>query len=102
MSTAATAASTANATLAAWLGTQRPRRGLVFALLLSLVLHGAVSLWPGELPTNPDEAPLQATLKEMPPPPLPTPVAAAKPRPKPRRATAPPAAVAAPEPSPSP
>ena len=86
----------------AWVKAQRPRRGLIVALALSLALHGALSLWPAELPTNPDEAPLQATIKEMPPPPLPTPVATAKPRPKPRRATAPPPPVAAPEPSPAP
>ena len=81
---------------------QRPRRGLVVALALSLALHGVLSLWPAELPTNPEDAPLQATIKEMPPPPLPAPVAAAKPRPKPRRVTAPPAPVAAPEPAPAP
>jgi hypothetical protein len=83
----------------AWLKAQRPRRGLVVALALSLALHGVLSLWPAELPTNPDEAPLQATIREMPPPPVPAPVAAAKPRPKPRRATAPPAPVTAPEPA---
>ena len=94
--------STANTgAFVAWLNAQHPRRGLVFALALSLALHGALSLWPAELPPNPDEAPLRATIKEMPPPPVPAPVAAAKPRPKPRRATAPPAPVAAPEPSPS-
>ena len=71
---------------AARLKAQRPRRGLVVALALSLALHGALSLWPAELPAAPDESPLQATIKEMPPPPLPAPVAAAKPRPKPRRA----------------
>ncbi|HET7098507.1 MAG TPA: DUF3108 domain-containing protein [Casimicrobiaceae bacterium] len=102
MSTAAAPSPAANAALVAWLGARRPRRGLVFALVLSLALHGALSLWPAELPTNPDEAPLQATLKEMPPPPVPAPVAAAKPRPKPRRATAPPPPVAAPEQAPAP
>jgi hypothetical protein len=86
----------------AWLKAQRPRRGLVVALALSLALHALLSLWPAELPTHPDEAPLQATIKEMPPPPLPTPLAAAKPRPKPRSATAPPAPVAAPVPAPAP
>jgi hypothetical protein len=96
------------ATARGWLarlGRQRPRRGLVVALALSLALHGVLSLWPAEVPTTPDEVPLQATITQMPPPPLPTPIAA-KPRPKPRRATAPPAPppaatpepVAAPEP----
>jgi hypothetical protein len=94
--TALSASATASGWVA-WLKAQRPRRGLVVALALSLALHGALSLWPAELPTAPDEAPLQATIKEMPPPPVPTPVAAAKPRPKPRRVTAPPAPVA-PEP----
>jgi len=80
------------------LARERPRRGLVIALALSLALHGVLSLWPAEVPTTPDEVPLQATITEMPPPPAPTPVAAAKPRPRPRRATAPPAPAAAPEP----
>src|SRR5262245_58910003 len=100
--TAAPSSTAAASAWAAWLVAQRPRRGLVFALAVSLALHGALSLWPAELPTNSDEAPLQATIKEMPPPPLPAPVAAVKPRPKPRRANAPPAPVAAPEPAAAP
>ncbi len=76
----------------------RPRRGLVIALALSIALHVAFSFWPAAVQTTPDEVPLQATITEMPPPPAP--VAAAKPRPKPRRATspAPAAPVAAPQP----
>ncbi len=81
------------------LARERPRRGLVVALALSLALHGVLSLWPAEVPTTADDVPLQATITEMPPPPAPAPVAAAKPRPRPRRATAPPAPVAAPEPA---
>ena len=81
------------------LARERPRRGLVIALALSIALHGALSLWPAEVPTTVDDVPLQATITEMPPPPAPAPVAAAKPRPRPRRATAPPAPVAAPEPA---
>ncbi|HVN33926.1 MAG TPA: DUF3108 domain-containing protein [Casimicrobiaceae bacterium] len=99
-----TTAPSSPATTGPWtarLKAQRPRRGLVVALALSLALHGALSLWPAELPAAPDESPLQATIKEMPPPPLPAPVAAAKPRPKPRRATVPPAP-AAPEAPPAP
>ena len=90
---------TARGWLAALAG-QRPRRGLVLALALSLILHGALSLWPVEVPTTPDDVPLQATITEMPPPPVPAPVAAAKARPKPRRATAPPppAPIVEPEP----
>jgi hypothetical protein len=72
------------------LARERPRRGLVIALVLSLALHGAFSLWPAEVPTTPEDVPLQATITEMPPPPIPAPIAA-KPRPRPRRATAPPA-----------
>lgn len=67
-----------------------PRRGLLIALALSVALHLALSLWPAELPTTPDNAPLQATITEMPPPPMPAPPAAQKPRPKPKRSTAPP------------
>ncbi|MEO8305164.1 MAG: DUF3108 domain-containing protein [Betaproteobacteria bacterium] len=81
----------------AW--THRPRPGLVIALALSIGLHVAMSFWPAEVATTPDDVPLQATLTELPPPPQVAPVAAAKPRPRPRRATAPPAPVAEPEPT---
>ena len=99
--TTTTAAMSSPAPARGWiarLARERPRRGLVIALALSLALHGVLSLWPAEVPTTADEVPLQATITEMPPPPAPAPVAAAKPRPRPRRATAPPAPVAAPEP----
>ena len=65
-----------------------PRRGLLFALGLSLALHAALSLWPGELETTPETLPLQASIVEMPPPPVPAAPAAAKPKPKPQRPTA--------------
>ena len=99
--TTTTAAMSSPAPARGWiarLARERPRRGLVIALALSLALHGVLSLWPAEVPTTADEVPLQATITEMPPPPAPAPVAAPKPRPRPRRATAPPAPVAAPEP----
>src|SRR6185312_6128955 len=49
------------------------RRALVVALVLSLLLHLAWSLWPVDFtPTiAPEEPPLTATLREMPPPPPP-------------------------------
>jgi len=49
------------------------RRALVVALALSLLLHLAWSLWPVDFtPTiAPEEPPLTATLREMPPPPPP-------------------------------
>jgi Protein of unknown function (DUF3108) len=65
-----------------------PRRALLVALALSLALHAAMSLWPGELETRPDTLPLQASIVEMPPPPLPAAPVAAKPKPKPQRPTA--------------
>lgn len=77
-----------------------PRRGLVVAFALSVLVHLAVSYWPAEMPVMPETAPLQATITELPPPPKPAPVAAARPRPKPQRATAPPSPVASPEPAP--
>jgi hypothetical protein len=48
-----------------------PRRALLVALALSVALHAAMSLWPGELDTTPDTLPLQASIVEMPPPPVP-------------------------------
>ena len=64
-----------------------PRPVLIVALVLSLVLHAALSLWPGEIDTSPETVPLQASIVEMPPPPMPAAVAA-KPKPKPQRPTA--------------
>ena len=71
---------------------------LVTALLLSLAVHAAFTLWPVPLPETPDATPLQATLAEMPPPPKPATVAAAPARakPKPRRASPAPAPVSVP------
>ena len=73
------------------------RPALVVALVLSLLLHLAWSLWPVEFTPSiaPEEAPLTATLEAMPPPPPPaatTPVAKpmpAKPPPPHRRRPAP-------------
>lgn len=65
----------------------KPRRGLVVALVLSLVVHAGLSLLPDEETTSPDLAPLQATITEMPPPPVPA-MATAKARPRPQRPTA--------------
>ena len=65
-----------------------PRRALLVALALSVALHAAMSLWPGELDATPDTLPLQASIVEMPPPPVPAAPVAAKPKPKPQRPTA--------------
>ncbi len=81
--TAAAPAPRAIAALAPW-------RGLIAGLLLSLAVHFAISLWPGETEAPPDTVPLQASITELPPPPKPAPPVAAKPRPKPKRVTAPP------------
>jgi len=62
----------------------RTRRLLLGALLLSLVVHLMVSLWPVELPTTPESTPLTVSITELPPPPTPTATAAAKPKPKPK------------------
>ncbi len=85
-------------------GPNRPRRGLVVALIASIALHLAFSFWPTDIPATPDTIPLQATITEMPPPPKPARPVSAKPRPTPQRATAPatppapePASTAAPE-----
>ena len=62
----------------------RPSLALVVALAISLVVHFALSLIPDELPVTPDEAPLTATLRELPPPPLVTAAPAPKPKPRPK------------------
>jgi hypothetical protein len=61
------------------------RRSLWIALLLSLLVHAAWSLWPAEPPKSPDDVVLSATLTEMPAPPAPAAKATPKPRPKPKR-----------------
>ncbi len=58
-------------------------RGLWVALAASIAVHLGFSLWPAELPTAPDAAPLVATITELPPPPKPTAIAAS-PTPKPK------------------
>ena len=71
----------------------RARPSLWIALLLSLAVHLAWSLWPVEPPTPPDEVVLSATLTEMPAPPVPSAApksAQPKPRAKPKRAPPPP------------
>jgi len=45
-----------------------PRRALVVALVISVLLHAAWTLWPVDEPV-PETPPLQATLTEMPAPP---------------------------------
>ncbi len=72
----------------------RTRRVLAAALVLSLVVHVAFTLWPVDVATTPDATPLTATLTELPPPPKPSTVAPAAPKPKPRRTS--PVATAAP------
>jgi len=62
----------------------RMRRLLLGALLLSLVVHLVVTLWPVDLPATPESTPLTASITELPPPPTPTATAAAKPKPKPK------------------
>jgi hypothetical protein len=84
----------------------RPRPTLLLALAISLALHLALMTVPNEVPAIPDEVPLTATIRELPPPPVasttPAPKPKPKPRPKPRPApVAPPAPeVPAPEPAP--
>ena len=74
----------------------RTRRVLLAALVLSLAVHLAFTLWPTDVVVVPESTPLTATITELPPPPRPSAVAQAKPNPKPRR-TSP---VAAPSPAP--
>lgn len=91
------------------LASRRVRRVLLVALVLSLVVHLAITWWPVEMPQTPDATPLTATLTELPPPPKPSAAPAptpAKPKPKPRKVASVPAALppapveAEPEPAP--
>jgi hypothetical protein len=67
----------------------RTRRVLLVALVLSLAVHLALTLWPAETTTSPDSIPLTATITELPPPPKPVVVPQARPatKPKPHRAS---------------
>ena len=83
----------------------RPRRALVIALALSIGVHVALSVVPDEDVATPDEVPLTATIRELPPPPsltAATPPPKPQPRPRPRPAPAAPAEAVAPTPEPVP
>ncbi len=78
----------------------RVRPGLAAALVLSLAVHLAFSLWPARLPAEVDATPLQASITEMPPPPKPAATQAASRathKTRPKRPVRAPAPVAAPE-----
>jgi len=62
----------------------RTRRALALALVLSLLAHFALTLWPEEVATSPESTPLTATITELPPPPAPVAVPAPKPAAKAR------------------
>src|SRR5258707_3075597 len=65
---------------------RNPRRVLVFALAVSLLLHMALTQWPVRSAEDPEASPpLAVAITELPPPPAPAaqPVA---PKPKPKRA----------------
>lgn len=64
---------------------RRARRVLAAALVASVVVHLAFSLWPVSFDQEPDAVPLTATLTELPPPPVPVAEPApAKPKPAPK------------------
>ena len=74
-------------------------RALVIALVASLALHLAASLWPVDLPDEPETTVLSATITEIPPPPMPSPAPAAKPKPRPRPKAVAPSVAAPPAPA---
>lgn len=63
----------------------RTRRVLLIALVLSLAVHLAFTLWPADLAVAPESTPLTATLTELPPPPKPSAITPAPPQPKRKR-----------------
>jgi hypothetical protein len=66
------------------------RRALAVALVLSLLVHLALTLWPEDTSVSPESTPLTATITELPPPPAPVAVPAPKPaKPKARRPSPP-------------
>lgn len=62
----------------------RTRRVLAIALVLSLLLHLALTLWPADESVSPESVPLTATITELPPPPVPVAVPQPKPAAKPK------------------
>jgi Protein of unknown function (DUF3108) len=77
----------------------RTRRALAVALVLSLLVHLAFTLWPEDTSVSPESTPLTATITELPPPPAPVAVPEPKPaaKPKPRKTS--PLVPPAPEPA---
>src|SRR5438128_4991874 len=64
----------------------RVRPSLWIALVLSILIHAAWSLWPVEPPKSADDVVLSATLTEMPAPPAAAPApSTSKPKAKPKR-----------------
>lgn len=66
----------------------RVRPSLWAALVLSILIHAAWSLWPADIPDAPEDKVLTATLTELPAPPAPA-AAPTPPRPKPKRPSVP-------------
>ena len=77
----------------------RTRRALAVALVLSLLVHLALSLWPEDPSLTPESIPLTATITELPPPPAPVPVAQPKPAAKPKARKTSPLVPPAPQPT---
>ena len=102
-------ATATSSTLTPWLraSARNPRRVLVLALVVSLLIHLALTQWPVRIADDLDASPpLAVAITELPPPPAPTakPVA---PKPRPKRAApvataAVPSATVVPEPAPEP
>src|SRR5438477_12808477 len=82
MATTLTIRASQSAALVAWERRFRVRRSRWIALVLSIVIHAAWSLWPVEPPKSADDVVLSATLTEMPAPPA----AAPAPSPSKRKA----------------
>ena len=62
----------------------RTRRALAVALVLSLLVHAAFTLWPEDVSPTPESTPLTVAITELPPPPAPVAVPQPKPAAKPK------------------